>query len=87
MMRFIEWPRALLAVPLLLLLAMLRSKPDSLIVGLGAGSAVIYAVLDIYWRPTIGWRVLPDLIAEIVIALVLIVLYAAARLYDRRHGG
>ncbi|MGN6759412.1 MAG: hypothetical protein ACTHMJ_23840 [Thermomicrobiales bacterium] len=71
----------------LLLLAMLRSKPDSLIVGLGAGSAVIYAVLDIYWRPTIGWRVLPDLIAEIVIALVLIVLYAAARLYDRRHGG
>jgi len=70
----------------LLLLSVLRTRPDSLIVSLGAASAVIYAILDAYWRPTIGWRVLPDLIAEIAIALALIVLYAAARLYDRRHG-
>jgi hypothetical protein len=73
-------------IGVLLLLAALRTKPDSLIIGLGAASAVLYALLDVRWRPTLGWRVLPDLIAEIVIALVLIVLYAAARLYDRRHG-
>lgn len=74
---------ALLGV--VLLLAVARSKPDGLLVGLGAGAAAIFFLTELRFRSALHGLVYADMVLEAVFFLALGLCYLSAIVGDRRR--
>ena len=73
---------ALLGV--VLLLAVIRSKPDGLLVGLGAGAAALFFLTELRFRTALHGLIYADMVLEVVFFLALGLFYLSAILGDRR---
>ena len=68
-----------------LLLAVIRPKPDGLLVGLGLGAAAIFFLTELRFRAALHGLIYADLVLEALFALALAICYLAAILGDRRR--
>lgn len=70
---------------LVFLTTVTRPRPDWLLVGLGAGSALVFFLTGLRFRSALGGRVFLDLIPELLLFVAMIVVYLAALISDRRR--
>ena len=68
-----------------LLLAAGRARPDGLLVGLGAATALAFGAGQLRFRHALHWPIYLDIAAEALFILGLLGIYAAARLAERRR--
>jgi len=70
---------------LVLLATVARPRPDGFLVGLGAGSALVFFLTELRFRSALSGWVYVDLVVEIVLLLAMLVVYLAAIIHDRRR--
>lgn len=72
-------------IGVLLIVAAIRPRPDGSMIGLGAGTALAFFVLEWRFRGSLRRAVYVDLVVELAFALALLVIFGAAALAERRR--
>jgi hypothetical protein len=72
-------------IGLVLLLTVTRPRPDAPLVGLGAGAALAFFLVELRYRDVLRRAVYADLVLELLFLVAMLVIYLAALLHDRRR--